>query len=51
MKINIERWIIDLLNEIDVAAYNNKSFNLSLTPKDVIDIATAWRDITNVELS
>lgn len=48
--IDIEKWVIDLLNEIDTASYNYKSFGLSLTPDEVRAIAEAWRPVTSVTI-
>lgn len=49
--INLEEWVISLLNDIDRAAQYGETYELSLSRQRVQEISVAWDSITNVELS
>lgn len=49
--INLEEWVISLLNDIDRAATYGEPYELSLSRQRVQEISVAWDTITNVELS
>ena len=49
--IDIEEWVISLLNDIDRAAQYGEPYELNLSRQRVQEISVAWDSITNVELS
>lgn len=50
-EIDLEEWIIALLNDISDANKYRESYELTLSKERVRKIAEAWESITNVELS
>lgn len=50
-EIDLEEWVIALLNDISDASKYRESYELTLSKERVRKIAEAWETITNVELS
>lgn len=50
-EIDLEEWVIALLNDISDANKYRESYELTLSKERVRKIAEAWETITNVELS
>ncbi len=50
-EIDLEEWVIALLNDISDANKYRETYELTLSKERVRKIAEAWESITNVELS
>lgn len=49
--INLEQWIIDLFNDINVACVADTDYTLYLSKDDVNLLSDAWDRITNIEIN
>ena len=49
--IDLERWIIDLFNDINQACITDTDYTLHLSKDDVNLLSDAWDRITHVELN
>lgn len=49
--IDVEKWIIDLFNEINQACVSDTDYTLKLSKEDVNLLSDAWDRITNVEIN
>lgn len=49
--IDLEQWIIDLFNEINMACVADTDYTLHLSKEDVNLLSDAWDRVTTVEVS
>lgn len=49
--IDLEKWVIDLFNDINQACVADSDYNLHLSKEDVDLLASAWDPITSITIT
>lgn len=49
--VDLNKWIIDLFNDINQACVSDSDYTLHLSKNDVNLLSDAWDRITNVEIN